>query len=56
MTQRAKTSPIMPSLLVPEHVDLLGNPNPVLKWLEDQDVESQQRCEFTGKTCLKDFM
>ncbi|KAM0252518.1 hypothetical protein ACHAQJ_007693 [Trichoderma viride] len=32
----------MPSLLIPEHVDLLGNPNPVLKWLEEQDVESQQ--------------
>ncbi|PNP47691.1 hypothetical protein TGAMA5MH_01514 [Trichoderma gamsii] len=39
----------MPSLLIPEHVDLLGNPNPVLKWLEDQDLESQQRCEFAGK-------
>ncbi|KAM0516613.1 hypothetical protein ACHAPE_005244 [Trichoderma viride] len=32
----------MPSLLIPEHVDLLGNPNPVLKWLEDQDLENQQ--------------
>ncbi|KAL7822394.1 putative death-receptor fusion protein domain-containing protein [Trichoderma gracile] len=32
----------MPSQTIPEHVDLLGNPTPVMKWLEEQDVGSQQ--------------
>ncbi|KAL7937700.1 putative death-receptor fusion protein domain-containing protein [Trichoderma chlorosporum] len=32
----------MPGRLIPEHVDLLGNPTPVMKWLEEQDVGSQQ--------------
>ncbi|KAL7798366.1 putative death-receptor fusion protein domain-containing protein [Trichoderma ceciliae] len=32
----------MQSQLIPEHVDLLGNPNPLLKWLEEQEVGSQQ--------------
>ncbi|EHK24695.1 uncharacterized protein TRIVIDRAFT_61472 [Trichoderma virens Gv29-8] len=34
----------MPGRLIPEHVDLLGNPTPVMKWLEEQDVGSQQSC------------
>lgn len=52
----AKVSPIMPSQLIPEHVDLLGNPAPVLKWLEEQDVGSQERCEFTEKNLPQEYV
>ncbi|KAL7821559.1 putative death-receptor fusion protein domain-containing protein [Trichoderma aethiopicum] len=32
----------MSSQSIPEYVDLLGNPAPVMKWLEEQDVGSQR--------------
>lgn len=38
------TAKMQGDLRIPDHVDLLGNPNPVVKWLEEQAKEIQQRC------------